>query len=146
MEDSGDCVICKKPLGICHNETEWVESEDVIQILGESPSSTLTEKGCAGIKKASEVRKNDIKPLPGQKVHQDCRRKYCNPQQIARNIKQGTTDEAAASFFCGQPAMVGNKRKCFDVVSVRTVELKDTIWQCVWKEVMHGHIVYKQEF
>ena len=30
-------------------------------------------------------------------------------------------------FFCGQLAMIGNKRKGFDVVSVRTIKLKDTI-------------------
>ncbi len=30
-------------------------------------------------------------------------------------------------FFCGQPAMAGNKRKGFDVISVRTIELKDTV-------------------
>ena len=70
-----------------------------------------------------------------------CRKKYCNPQTIARDTKH---QEAVASkrqvllsedkfcfnsncFFCGQPAMIGNKRKGFDVVSVRTVELKNTI-------------------
>ena len=26
-------------------------------------------------------------------------------------------------FLCGQPAMAGNKRKGFDVISVRTMEL-----------------------
>ena len=30
-------------------------------------------------------------------------------------------------FFFSQPAMAGNKRKGFDVISVRTIELKDTI-------------------
>ena len=30
-------------------------------------------------------------------------------------------------FFCGQPAMAGNKRKGFDVISVRTIELKDPV-------------------
>ena len=29
--------------------------------------------------------------------------------------------------FCGQPVMAGNKRKGFDVISVRTIELKDTV-------------------
>ena len=31
-----------------------------------------------------------------------------------------------STFFCGQVAMAGNKRKGFDVISVRTIELKDT--------------------
>ena len=30
-------------------------------------------------------------------------------------------------FFCGQPAMAGNKRKGFDVISVRTIKLKDIV-------------------
>ena len=30
-------------------------------------------------------------------------------------------------FFCGQPAMAGNKRKYFDVISVRTIELKNSV-------------------
>ena len=30
-------------------------------------------------------------------------------------------------FFFSQPAMAGNKRKGFDIISVGTIELKDTI-------------------
>ena len=30
-------------------------------------------------------------------------------------------------FFCGQPAMAGNKRKSFDLISVKTIELKETV-------------------
>ena len=39
--------------------------------------------------KASEERTDTINVVPGQQVHQDCRRKYCNPQQVARDIKLG---------------------------------------------------------
>ena len=75
-----------------------------------------------------------------------CQRNYCKPDQIAKSsrIKQGMIGEAAFErpalrsdddnlalnqtfFFCGQPAMAGNKRKGFDVISVRTIELKDTV-------------------
>ena len=83
--------------------------------------------------------------LPGQEVHQDCRRKYCNSQQIAKCIKQGTTEEASSSdrqvlqsadekfsfisscSFCSQPAIMGSKRKGFDIISVKTIELKDLL-------------------
>ena len=46
-----------------------------------SPVAYLGEKGSASINQAS-VARNDSNTLciPGQKVHQECRRKYCNPQ------------------------------------------------------------------
>ena len=48
----------------------------MLLILGKSLSSTLTEKGCVSIKKASEARKDGIQLLPGQEVRQDYRQKY----------------------------------------------------------------------
>ena len=48
-------------------------------------------------------------------------------------------------FSCGQPAMAGNKGKGFDVISVRTIELKDTVLT-VCQERNDGHIVYWHEF
>ena len=30
-------------------------------------------------------------------------------------------------YLCGQPAMAGKKRKGLDVITVRTIELKDTV-------------------
>ena len=63
-------------------------------LVGDLPSATLTEKGCASIKKASEEREDAdaIQPFPG-----DCRRNYCKPDQIAKKlrIKQGMIGEAA---------------------------------------------------
>ena len=60
---------------------------------------TLTEKGCASVKKASGEREDAdaIQPLPGERVHRDCGRNYCKPDQIAKRsrIKQGMMVEAA---------------------------------------------------
>ena len=64
------CVICKHP------------------IANEVPV-TLGEKGSTIINKASESRFDVIHAIPGQHVHYECRRKYCNPQQIARVTKLG---------------------------------------------------------
>ncbi len=75
-------------------------------------------------------------------MHPECRRNYCNPQQIARAVKLGVqqTDTERRTlrstemqfnfstdcFFCGNPAIFGRKRNC-DVVLVETVEVRDTI-------------------
>jgi len=115
------CVICDQPIVL--------------------PAATLSEKGCATINRASEERADTINAVPGQQVHQDCRRKYCNPQQIARDIKQGqqeikpSTSESTGGhtlrstekqfnfktdcFFCGEPAIFGKKRKSYDVLPVK---------------------------
>ena len=41
--------------------------------------------------------------------------------------------------------MMGSKRKGFDVVSVKTIEFKDTFDACVRKEMMHKQLACKQE-
>ena len=143
MEDSRS-MICKQPVGKCLMGLKEHMFEHVTN-LRKSPSFTMTEKGCVRIKKASEARKDVIKPLPGQEVHQDWQRKYCNPQQIAKCIKQGTTEEAFLSdrqvlqsadekfsfnsscSFCSQPAIMGSKRKGFGIISVKMIELKDIL-------------------
>ena len=51
-----------------------------------------------------------------------------------------------STFFCGQPAMAGNKRKDFDVISVRTIELKDTVLTVCQERNDSWHIVYWHEF
>ena len=120
------CAICKNPVGTG------------------VPSSTLTEKGSSTINQASNARKDSIQTMPGEKVHQDCRRKYCNPYQIAKDTNQEESMPSTSSgrpvlrsseegfsfktdcFFCGRPAKFGRKRK-YDVLQVKTIGLKDTI-------------------
>ena len=85
--------------------------------------------------------------MAGQQVHQECRRKYCNPQQMARIVKLSKKSHGAAvdparhqlgsaekqsnfstdCFFCGTPATLGRKRRSSIVFPVKRVELRDTI-------------------
>ena len=76
------------------------------------------------------------------KKYKDCRRKYCNPDQIAKDTKQEESTPSTSSdrhllrsseggfsfatdcFFCGRPAKLGRKRKKYDV---QTIGLKDTL-------------------
>lgn len=128
MEDPKDCAICKKPIGAL-------------------PKVTLGEKGCASINNASKVRKENVYCTLGQQVHQECRRKYCAPNQIAKALRktdhteksmQSSSQQVLRSaekefdfsthcFYCGDAVASGKKRKASDVVAVRTVETKDTI-------------------
>ena len=130
MEVAEHCVICKQPID---RET--------------SPGATLTEKGCSTINRASEARIDTVNAIPGQQVHKECRRKYCNPQQIAITVKRGKEGVQHAAdtgrpalrsaekqfnfstdcFFCAKPAAFGRKRKSTDVFQVRTVEVRDNI-------------------
>ena len=119
------CVICKKP-------------------MGSLSKVTLAEKGSATINRVSKERNETLQCMPGDQVHQECRRKYCAPNQIAKDLKQNVLQPTSSSqrvlrsaepefnfstncFYCGKPAILGRKRKVSDVISVRTVETRDTI-------------------
>lgn len=69
---NGSCILCNKDLqnGI--------------------PAVQLRERGCDGINKASTERETDIVTVPGQYVHVQCRRDYCNPNTIKRDRKTTT--------------------------------------------------------
>ena len=69
MEKSEECAICKLPIGT-------------------SSKAVLGEKGCMSINKASEERGDTIYCTPGEQVHQECRRKYCKPEQIAKDFRK----------------------------------------------------------
>ena len=68
------CAICKK-------------------LIGELPKATLGEKGSATINQASKVRNEAIDFTAGQQVHQECRRLYCSPTQIAKSLNKPVVDE-----------------------------------------------------
>ena len=88
---------------------------------GGSSVSTLGERGSLGINQASDARKDSIHTVPGEMVHKECRRKYCNPQLIDRVIKQEASEPSTSSdrhvlrsseegfsfktdcLFCGRP-------------------------------------------
>ena len=98
----------------------------------EALSTTLTEKGCRGINKASATRKDRICCVPGQQVHLECQRKYCHPSEISNatnEAKQASSSSATEGhvlrsaekmqfqfnsdcFFCGQQATyISSKEK-----------------------------------
>ena len=128
MEVNERCAICK-------------ESVDG----GGSSVSTIRERGSSAINRASDRRKDGIHTVPGQMVHIECRRKYCNADQIAMVVRQEQpqpstsrdrhilrSSEEGFSFktdciFCGRLIKLGRKRKKQKVVQVKTIEFKDTI-------------------
>ena len=71
MSDPPRCAICKDP------------AEG-----GERPPATLTEKGSSAINRASKSRQDEIHTSPGELVHQVCRKKYNNQQQIAKVLNE----------------------------------------------------------
>ncbi len=112
----------------------------------DSSVSTLGEKGSLAINQASILlRKDSIHTVPGEKVHQDCSRNYCKPDQIVKDTKHEQSKPSTSSdglvlrsseegfsfatdcFFCGRPAKLGRKRKKYDVLQVKTIALKDTL-------------------
>jgi len=147
MEGPERCAICKQD--------------------GGGPSaSTLTEKGCSAINQASSARKDSIHTVPGERVHKDCRRIYCNPHQIAKDTRKEESKASTSSdrhvlrsseegfsfntdcLFCGRPAKFGRKRKTQDVLQVKTIELKDTLLAIcreradVWSDAVKARILH----
>ena len=119
VSEDHECVICKKPIGA-------------------SPKVILGEKGCSGINKASKERNESLHCTAGQQVHQECHRKYCAPNQMAKAFRQTVQQGVATNtgqqvlrsaemqfnfstdcFYCGELATFGRKRKASDVVPVR---------------------------
>ena len=131
------------------------------------PSSTVTAKGSSTINQVSIARNDSIHTMPGDVVHQECRRKYCNPHQIAKDTHQEEPMPSTSSngrpvlqsseerfsfktncFFCGITAKLGRKRK-HDVLEVKTIGIKETIlkvcqeradsWYVVKARILHVH-------
>ena len=129
MDETANCVICKKSLN------------------GEGNVVTLKEKGSEGINRASTERFDSITTVPGQQVHQNCRREYCRPSSIKR-AKKSVSEETTSSrrsftrkaeqcfsfktdcFFCGSKVEFGlnsKRKRLSEAFSVTTIETKDTI-------------------
>ena len=137
-----DCITCKEPL----------EKGEIV---------TLGENGSASVNRAS-IERNDstICTVPGQQVHQYCRKIHCNPNKIAQakrlSMQSPDSDasichpvlrstETSFSFnrdclFCGTPISSGEQ--------VTTIDMKDTIMvtcserQDAWSEVVLARIVH----
>ena len=130
-----------------------------------APSSILTEKGSSNINQASITRKDRIHTVPGDKIHRECHRKYCNPHQIAKDTNQNESKPSTSRdrpilrsseeefsfkidcFFYGRPVKSGRKRK-YDFVQVKTIGLKDTILETCyeradsWSDTVKARILH----
>ena len=75
-----DCIICKEPL----------EKGEIV---------TLGQKGSESVNRAS-VERNDstIYTVPGQQVHQYCRKIHCNPNKIAQAKKDCPSKAQSRAF------------------------------------------------
>ena len=109
------CVLCSKALS----------SGDTV---------TLTGKGAAGINKASENQKSSLKVIAGQTVHISCRKDYTRntSSAISPGGKRSTRSREHFSskehcVLCGQPAILANTYKKYDVLRVRTANFETTI-------------------
>ena len=62
----------------------------------DAPTVKLREKGSHSVNVASEERQDDIQTVPGQIVHQKCRREFCNPYNITKARPSGSQQLTAA--------------------------------------------------
>ncbi|WAR20764.1 hypothetical protein MAR_014738 [Mya arenaria] len=99
----------------------------------------LGTKGSDGINRASADRADSLITYPGESVHIDCRKKYCNPINIKYDKK--SKDELSSpprelrscnelfSFkehclFCGKTAKLCGRKRGPDVYPVRTLDFQ----------------------
>ena len=127
VDEAVKCIICEKSLD------------------GEGDIVTLKEKGSEGINRTSKGRNDTITTVPGQQVHQNCRREYCLPSNIKR-AKKAVSSETTSNrrplkrkgeqsfsfktdcFFCGYKVEFGEQKKRLqEAFRVTTIETKQTI-------------------
>lgn len=109
----------------------------------DNPVVTLREKGSRTINVVSNQRSDPIQTVPGQVVHQECRRVYCNPIKVAQSIRDThrpgpsvslrSAEEAfnfkADCLFCGTKVNFDNRKQQGDVHSITLTESKDSLLQ-----------------
>ncbi len=136
-----DCCFCNKPLN------------------NGDPTVELRLKGSNGVNRASQQRGSIIRTVPGQHVHQICRRNFCEPSRIhvAKNKAstsiesgEGTSlrslhppfDFSKHCIFCGQPAKYDGRKRGFDVIPVRTKDFQQKVAKiCEKRNDAWGHTV-----
>ena len=137
----------------------------------EQPSVSLRKKGCEGIKRASEERGDDIDVFPGLKVHIECRRRYCNPGNIAtaakkRALESDDQDDSCRSLrskepkfdykkhclFCGKGASGSKKADAEVLIPVRSEQFDVSILdQCEkrtdsWSSMVKDRVIFAQDY
>ncbi len=122
----------------------------------------LKTKGSDGVNRASSERGSDLIVMPRDKVHTECRRNYCKPANITRDLasqqepsktkRDLRSEQTRFSFrdhclFCGHAANIQKMRltEC-DVFMVRTGDFQERIFQVCnerndnWSETILGRI------
>ena len=151
MSGTQDCVFCMKPLGDVEKEI-----------------TELTKKGCDGIAWANTKRNQNIKTIPGQKVHTKCHQQFCNEKYIALAIKKRdrSEDECGPStsrsigskfdfenncLFYGQGMVPLGHRAENKLIKVQTLSFQKSIVDACesrgdsLSEVVKGRIEYVQD-
>ena len=107
--------------------------------LTDLPTVKLRDKGCDSINRASDERKSDIRVIPGQEVHVECRRDFIHKRNIIgtdRNSNRiskcstrssDTFDFKRKCLFCGQDAKVNHRKRGYDVHPVRILSLQKSL-------------------
>jgi hypothetical protein len=127
----------------------------------EKPTVTLRQTGSDGVNRSSIQRGDDLRTIPGDVVHIECRQKYTRPSDIARAVeskKQQSIQKKTElrsmhnifnfkehCLFCGQPAKVDRKRK-YEVfeVSIKPFQVKlhevCSVRKDQWSETVLGRL------
>ena len=101
----------------------------------------LTEKGCSGIIKASNLRSETLALQSGQEVHTKCRKNYCAPHNIKSASKENSeiseaaiTRKKSSSFiykshciFCGKGDKYCGKKLLHKLLNVKTTEFSQSV-------------------
>ena len=103
------------------------------------PTVTIREKGSTSINQASEQRGDDIKTAPGQTVHSECRKQYCNANLISKYLREKANPTSptpsrplrsqshAFNFqehclFCSKPVTCPGKKRSQDDMEMRCLD------------------------
>ena len=144
--------------------------ETICSICGEiindgADKAKLRQKGCVGIQNAIKLRGESLTVVPGQTVHTECRRAYCNKYVIARDTKKHLTSAAQNTprllrsttekfsfqdhcLFCGQSVKTYGQKRVYDVWPVRTegtqTEILNVCDSCddEWADIIRGRLEY----
>ena len=108
----------------------------------DNPTVTLRNKGCETINAVSDKRKDSLQTVPGQVVHQKCRRLYCNPIRVAQSTQctrpgpsvslrsaEQTFNFQSDCLFCGTNVDFDSRKQQGDVHCVTLTECKDSLLQ-----------------
>ena len=107
----------------------------------DNPVVTLRDKGSQTINAVSDQRRDSIQTVPGQVVHQKCRRLYCNPIKVAQSNRdtprpgpsvslrsaEETFNFQADCLFCGTNVDFDSRKLQGDVHSITLTECKDSL-------------------